>query len=50
MIRKLLRQELLFLIGFGFLTAGAWIWLGLAAGLAAVGISLLAFDFALGDK
>lgn len=49
MIRKLLRRELLFVGGWGFLAAGAWIWLGIAAGLATIGLSLLALDFALGD-
>lgn len=49
MIRKLVRRELLFIGGLGFLTAASWTLLGLSAGLAAIGLSLLAFDFALGD-
>ena len=49
MIKKLFRRELLFVAGCGFLVASAWVWLGMAAGLAGIGISVLALDFALGD-
>jgi hypothetical protein len=49
MIKKLLRREMLFIAGFGFLTAGVWIWFDLPAGLIAIGVSILALDFALGD-
>lgn len=44
------RTELLTLTGFGSLTASAWTAFGLAAGLAAVGVSALVVEFLTGDE
>ena len=44
------RTELLTVAGFGSLTASAWVAFGLAAGLAAVGVSALVVEFLTGDE
>lgn len=44
------RTELLTLGGFGSLTASAWTAFGLAAGLAALGVSALVIEFLTGDE
>jgi hypothetical protein len=44
------RTELLTLGGFGSLTASAWVAFGLAAGLAATGLSALVVEFLTGDE
>lgn len=59
MMRRVVQQKLRILAtrqwpvlgfaGFGCLSAGAWVAWGVAAGLAAVGASLLFLDYAVGD-
>jgi len=44
------RTTLLTLGGFGSLTASAWVAFGLAAGLAAVGVSAFVLEFLTGDE
>jgi hypothetical protein len=44
------RTELLTLGGFSSLTASAWVAFGLAAGLAALGVSALVVEFLTGDE
>jgi len=44
------RTTLLTLSGFGSLTASAWVAFGLAAGLAATGVSALVLEFLTGDE
>lgn len=44
------RRPLLTLAGFGALTASAWTWLGLSAGLAAGGLSLLLIEVLSGGE
>lgn len=43
------RTTLLTLAGFGSLTASAWVAFGLAAGLAASGVSALVLEYLTGD-
>jgi hypothetical protein len=44
------RRPLLTLAGFGALTASAWTWLGLSAGLAAAGLSCLLIELLSGGE
>jgi hypothetical protein len=44
------RTAVFTLAGFGALTAAAWTWLGLSAGLAAAGLSLLVIELLSGGE
>jgi hypothetical protein len=47
-VARLIRPYVLAVLGFGFLSAAAFVWLGLAAGLAATGVSCLVLEWRVG--